>query len=785
MGARWRKVRSDVLSNKTRSLLAIASLAVGTMAVGAMQLASTTVDSSFRASFLAANPPSAMLRTDPFPVGLVDEVRANPAVGEAEGRRLIQARTVTPDGEAVNVELVAMSDFDENQVARIEPTEGAWPPAAGAVVVERSSVAELGTGLGEVVSIGVPGRPPIDLRVAGSAFDVYEVTATLGGPARAYVSMDTMTELTGSGDLDTLYLRAARDPLDRDQALTMTAAVRDEVLEPAGVAIRLSAIQEPGEHRGENALSFIVSAMGLLSLLALVIAMALVVNTVTALLAQQRRQVGVMKAIGARSGQLTLQYLGYVLLLSVGALVAAVPLSLLGGRFLAGFMAELANFELEPMGIPWTTLAIEAAIAGLLPVVAVLVAVRRTCRSTVREAISDRGITAVGQRRRIRLPFARPTVLAYRNAVRNRPRLALTVLAIAMCGAVLVGVLSTQKALGRLTDQVAGYWDYDVELTLTEPTSSAAATALLGEDRAVASVEGWIETQAFRIRPDGSENENISLTGAPPGSPSLDPTLIDGRWLDAADDHAIVINNHFADEESDLGVGDEVVLDIEGHRRAWNVVGVSTTTLVGPVAYVPVDDLAAEIDEPGQANLLAVQLRPGADATEAAQRLESAARDAGVPVGDVQTNAQLRSVVDDLVALVAVLLLMVGAVLGLVAVVGVAGTMTLSVVEQTREIGVLRTLGASTWAVRRLLLLQGLAIATAGGVLGVIGSIPIALLLRGAIGDSLISATLPAGFSWPGVAIWVAVALIIGALGATRPARVAARLTIRDTLAYE
>jgi putative ABC transport system permease protein len=755
------------------------------MAVGAMYLASDTVDASFEASFLAANPPSAMLGTDPFPVELVDEVRAHPAVGEAEARRLLQVRAVDANGDPVTVELVAMADFHENRVARIEPTGGIWPPAAGTMVVERSSIGELGAGVGDVVTISLPGQPPADLPVTGTAYDVYEVAPTLGGAARAYVSMDTMIELTGSGHLDTLYLRAAHDPLDREQALAMTAAVRDDVLEPAAVAVRLSAIQEPGEHRGSNALSFIVSAMQLLSLLALVIAVALVVNTVTALLAQQRRQLGVMKAIGARSGQLTMQYLGYVLLLSLGALLVAVPFSLLAGRFLAGFMAELANFELEPMGVPWATVAIEAAVAALLPAAAVLVTVRRACRSTVREAISDRGIMAVPQLSRIRLPLARPTVLAYRNAVRNRPRLVLTVLTIALCGAVLVGVFSTQRALERLTDQVAGYRGYDIELALTEPVPLRDAAAVLNGDQAVAGVEGWLQNQAFRIRPDGTENENISLTGAPPGSPSLDPTLIEGRWFDAVDDHSIVINTHFADEEPDLGVGDQVVLDIEGHRRAWNIVGVSTTTLVGPVAFLPAQDLAAEIDQPGHTNLLAVQLRPGADPTDTADRLEAAARDAGIPVGEVQTNAQLRAGNDELVALIVTLLLVVGAVMAVVAVIGVAGTMTLSVVEQTREVGVLRTLGASNRAIRRLLLLQGLAIAAAGSVLGVGLSIPVALLLQLAIRTSLISASLPAGFSWLGVGIWFAVALIIGAVGATRPARVAARLTIRETLAYE
>ena len=785
-GARWRKIRSDLLANKARSLLAIASLTVGTMAVGAMHLASETVDASFAASFLGSNPPSAMVLADPFNADLVDEVVAHPAVGQAEGRRIVsQVRAVPENGEAVTVELVAMTDFETNRVASIEPAEGLWPPEPGTIVVERASLEELGTDIGGALAVTVPGGEPVDLRVAGSAFDVYEVTPMLGGPLRAYVSMETVSQLTGSEHLNALYLRAAQDPLDREQAVAATTAVRDDVLEPAGVAIQRSAIQEPSEHRGDRALSFVVLAMQVLSLLALVVAVALVINTVTAVLAQQRRHIGMMKAIGATAQQLTIQYLGYVLLLSLGALILAAQVSLVAGRFLAGFMAALANFDLEPMQIPWVTLALITAVAVLLPVVAVIVAVRRATRSTVQETISDRGITAVGLRMRTSIPFTRPTVLGIRNAVRNPSRLLLTLITVALCGAVLVGVFSTQRSLSLLTDQVAGYQDYDVEMSLTEPVTAGDVAPMLADDEAVAGVEGWFQTQAFRIRADGTENENISVVGTPAGSSSLQPTLIEGRWFTHADDHPVVINTHFADEESDVAVGDEVVLEIEGHRRSWNVVGVSTTTLVGPVAYLPVQDLTAAIGVPGQANLLAVQLHDVADPLSSADRLETTARDAGVPVGEVRTNAQVRTGNEEMVGLVVALLLVVAVVMAIVAVVGVAGTMTLSVVEQTREIGVLRTLGASSWAVKRLLLLQGLAIAAVGSVVGIALSIPIALVLRIAIEDSLVTAAVPSAFSGLGVAIWVPLALLIGGLGATRPARVASRLTIRDTIAYE
>lgn len=784
-GVRWRKVRADLLSNKLRSALAILSLAVGTSAVGAMLLAGTTVETSFATSFQETNPPTAVLITDPFTPDLLGDVTDHPAVAEVDGRRLHQAQVRAPDGAAHSVQLVAMPDLTGNAVGRIAPESGTWPPAPGGLVIERASVAELDVSAGDVVHVEIPGGSIVPLTVVGTASDVYEVAPMLGGAIRGYIDLVTMAELTGSEHLNALYLRAATSTQDRAQATAMTAAVRDDVLAPAGVAIAASLVDDPAVHPANSALSFVTLAMQLLSLLGLLIAVGLVVNTVAALLAQQRRHLGVMKAIGATSGQLMTQHLSYVLLLSAAAIAVAVPVSLVVGRGVAGFIAGLANIDLAPMGLPLAAIATQVGIAVLVPVAAVLLVVRRSSRTSVREALTDRGVTTQASTKVTHVPLSRPTVLAYRNALRNRARLALTVLTVALSGAVVVGVSSTGSAMGDLADQVAGYSSYDLALHLTEPVATVEAVQALDEADTVADIEGWIAAEAFRVRPDGTENDNISLYGIPTGSAAIEPTLLDGRWYDAEDTNPIVINTHLLDEEPDLAIGESLVLDVGGHHARWHVVGIASTTLVGPVAYVPVDDLAQARDAPGQANLLTVQLQSGIDQATAAEQLGSLALDAGLPVGEVQTAAAIREGVEGLLTIVVALLLVVGVILAIVAVVGVAGTMTLSVVEQTREIGILRTVGASTWAVRRLLLLQGLAIASIGGALGIALSWGVAWSLSTAIGSTLISAHLPIGFSWLGVAAWAIAALAIGAIGAIQPSRVAARLTIRETLAYE
>jgi putative ABC transport system permease protein len=784
--ARWRKVLADLSSNKLRSILAIISLTVGTTAVGAMMLAGSILDASFDASLKGANPPSATLATGPFDATLIDDVVAHASVGQAEGRRTHRTQVAGPDGTLVGVELVAMTDFADNHIARIDPVDGAWPPPTGTVVFERASIGELGATIGDTVQVEIPGEDSLELKVAGTAFDVSEIAPMFGGSVRGYVTMDTMIELTGAGHLDTLYLRAADSPLDGVVASEAAAAVRDDVLRPVGVAVAANLVPEPGVHPAVDATSFIVRAMQLLSLLGLAIAVGLVLNTVTALLAQQRQQLGVMKAMGATVGQLSGQYLGYVGLLSLGAIVLSVPGALVGGRAVAGGVAWLANLELMALGVPVGMIAVQVSIATLLPLGAVVFAVRRACRITVREAITDRGLAGPARVRQNAARVSRPNLLAYRNAVRNRPRLALTVLTVALSGGVLVGVASAGSSLFGLADQIAGYATYDVEVAVTGPVSVTDASDVLAADQEVVSVEGWWHAEAFLLRPDGTENDDVSITAAPTGSTSIHPTLLEGRWFGASDTQPVVINANLAEAEPDLTIGGEAHLEVDGHRQTWQIVGIATTTTVGPVAYVPAEALAAAIGQPDRANVFAVQLAAGADHAEAADRLGASARDAGLPVGQVQTSAQLREGFEGIVTIAIALLLFIGAILGLVAVIGVAGTMTLGVFEQTREIGVLRTLGATTWSVRRLLLFQGVAVAGIGGVIGIALSLPVAWLLGGAMEATVISpAQLPAGFSWLAVIIWIPAALTIGALGATQPARIAARLTVRDTLAYE
>src|SRR5690606_12443953 len=129
--------------------------------------------------------------------------------------------------------------------------------------------------------------------------------------------------------------------------------------------------------------------------------------------------------------------------------------------------------DLLPLGMPWSTLALVSVVAVVIPSVAVLWAVAGASKRTVRESISDYGLASGstgGLAARVRV-LRTPWRLGLRNTFRNRARLALTVTTLALTGALFIGLLSTDRALGRIGDQIAGYTDYDLELAFTEPVA--------------------------------------------------------------------------------------------------------------------------------------------------------------------------------------------------------------------------------------------------------------------------------------------------------------------------
>jgi len=111
--------------------------------------------------------------------------------------------------------------------------------------------------------------------------------------------------------------------------------------------------------------------------------------------------------------------------------------------------------------------------------------------------------------------------------------------------------------------------------------------------------------------------------------------------------------------------------------------------------------------------------------------------------------------------------------------------MSMNVMERTREIGIMRAIGASDRVLMKMVMIEGLTIGCIGWLAGALLSFPISVMLSNAITLALFGASSQLGYSITGFVIWLAVDLVLSVIASITPARSATRLTVREVLSYE
>jgi putative ABC transport system permease protein len=229
-------------------------------------------------------------------------------------------------------------------------------------------------------------------------------------------------------------------------------------------------------------------------------------------------------------------------------------------------------------------------------------------------------------------------------------------------------------------------------------------------------------------------------------------------------------------------------LRIDGKDEAWEVVGIfKFVDREGVLAYAPYEYVSRMNNLANRSYSFRVVTdrheRPYQDAK--AEELDKYFRELGYKVRVAEAGrASLDAAVESLDVLVVFLLIM-AILTAIVGSMGLTGTMGMNVLERTREIGVMRAIGADDRAVMRTVIAEGVFIGMISFALAVVLSVPVTYLLSTIVSLAIFQTPIDIVFTYMGYAIWLGLVLALSALGSILPARNAARLTIREVLAYE
>ncbi len=269
---------------------------------------------------------------------------------------------------------------------KVTSESGVWPPPEREILIERAALSVIDAQIGDVVLVRFPNDVERRIRIAGTAYDPAQLPAQIDGTPYGYITFDTLEWFGEPYGFNELHVLATH-PEDKDWAQQVVNRVKDKA-EKSGYTIPLSMTAEPGQLPMDDVLQGILLLMGVLGVLSLFLSIFLVVNTVSALLTQQKRQIGVMKAVGGSTLQILGMYLVMVLAYGVMALLIAIPLGMYGARELSSALAVFFNFDIYSMEVPPQTFLIQIAIGLILPVLASLVPFISNLRISAAEAMS-------------------------------------------------------------------------------------------------------------------------------------------------------------------------------------------------------------------------------------------------------------------------------------------------------------------------------------------------------------------------------------------------------------
>jgi putative ABC transport system permease protein len=527
--------------------------------------------------------------------------------------------------------------------------------------------------------------------------------------------------------------------------------------------------------------------------LALAISAFLIVNTINAVLAQQMSQIGVMKAVGATTDRIVRVYFVMVLIYGLCAIALAVPLAALVGNSLAQSMLVLLNIELKGMQFVPQVILVQVAVGLIVPVLAAVWPVLAGARISVRQAIASYGLGADFGKSWLDKLIAsirglpRPLAISLRNTFRRKGRVMLTLMTLISAGAMFMMVMSIGHTFTYTIDRVFEAYNFDVWIAFNNSERFERVEAI------AASVPGVTGCQVM-LTPNGTlefgtgKKRQVTFWGMTPDSTMFKPTITAGRWLRAGDENSLVLNQRIAQDEG-LQVGDLLTVDLGERKKAtWEIVGlIVDINNQGNSAYVPRDSFSKQMRQFNRGGSAWIKTEQHTGAYQAAieKQLRAAFEANAIDVSFTLTAARNIEMNRTQFNLITNLLLTMSVLAGLVGSLGLMGTMSINVLERSKEIGVMRAIGATSGTLVGIFILEGILLGLVSALIAIPLSYPGARLVSDALGNMLFKMPMFFRYSVDGVYIWIIMMVVLATLASLWPALRAARLSVRDTLAYE
>ncbi|GIG24953.1 ABC transporter permease [Cellulomonas denverensis] len=834
----WRSVRAHI----GRFLLSLLAVALGVAFVAGTFSLRSMMSGSFAGIVESSAPADAYLMapqsdddslssmgstTGTVPLTLADEAAEVEGVATALPTLSVSVVLIGADGTAVQStqapSMAVLWHADDPNWG--DPAEGRGPRDATEIALEKATLESSGLEIGDTTSIVLAGQLT-EVTVVG----MIDPEAAMMGASIVLLNADAaLAQLAPDGQVGSVEIYA-EPGVDQDTLVERLAPLTG----PGVEAVSGDDVRADLQAGIDDILGFVATFLLVFAGIALFVGAFIISNTFAMSVRQRMREFALLRAVGASPLQVFGSILGQAAI--VGLVGSA--LGVLGGFGLVEVLRSvLGSMGMEMAGdlpVDTATIVVSMLVGTVVSVLAAAVPARRAALVPPVEAMRDEVVTterslrprALGGLALVLLgagaivvavsqaeaswaltvdgigaaavligvlmlsPVLARTVvgalawplarlfrpvgrLARGNVVRNPRRTANTagalMIGMALVGAVSVIAVSAKSSLSDVVEQQT-----DGDFVLSE-ISGAIPGGLIDDVEALPDVE-VVDAMRFALLPVQDGGAGI-VAGIPEGmfGRSINVEVVDGS-LDTLAEGQAVVKEETADADG-WEVGDQVTLN----GTEFTVGAIISTEVIGApwmVGQSELDQLVPRVQQ--LCDVVMIHAAPGADLDRLQDELTAAAKPyvvVAVMSADEWTNSLAAQVDQILVIMYALLGLSV-----VIAVLGIVNTLALSVIERTREIGLLRAVGLGRLQLSGTVVVESVLTAVFGTVVGLVIGVGLAATLPRLMED--------VGFStlsipWLNLAGMVVLAVVVGVIAALWPAIRAARMKVLDSISYE
>ena len=791
MNIKYIKAIMELKIDLRRTSLAVFALALGIWGVGSVIVSYYILTRDLNENFQKTEPVHLILESNDFSNLDLKTFEKKPEVKSAEFRDFsLQRIEIKPD-EWIPLYFYGTENFGSFKLAKIFSEAGETRPENGSILLERDGKLISNLDVASTPRLRF-GSKVINVPISGICFDPAQAPATQDHIMYAYADKETYTKFTGLPVNRRLIIRFKNVYSEHDVQNTAAQIIKD--LEENDIHITNKKIPLFNEHPHQWQLNTLLFLIGAIGLLAFIMGSVLVSQLMRSVMVSQIRQIGIMKSMGATQGKVFQIYTTMLLVIGLTAGIVAVPIAIATGNWFAHFVAGVLNFNILT-SVPVSIYLLLMFVSLVLPLLLSLSILIKSTKTSVITALNDYGINEVNIGKKTTKGTVRFTnlpgtyILAVRNSLRNSRRLSITVITMALGVAIFSTGFNVRKSLWNLLSDLRNELRYDVQVALSKPISKEDAIQLFKDISGVKDIYLWnggagaVQTNVL------STNKGAGIVALPYNTELIKPKIIEGRWIRKSIESEVVMNQQAwqlygfpkMGTNLDISIGDSII--------NVRIVGVAQQFELGKI-FIDADKYDAMFNPQHLGNTISfvAENNEYENVIEQKRKIERAIVPSGLNVLFVQANVERVKVVYDHLNIILSTILILSFLVLLVSAVGMASATGINISERTREIGVMRAIGAAPKKIYSLFTAEGMIVSMGSVLLGLFLAIPLSSVAAVFFGRLMLGdqAILQYAFSQTGFWITLIVTVSFGWIASRMPAKnVVTKISTREALTYE